>query len=175
MSEVKSCVFDVVKKRRSIRKYRPSTLPKEVLLTLLESARLAPSAKNLQPWHFIVVLDQELKNKLVDACKGQKFIADASVIIVGLANTKISRWAIIDTTIALTQIMLVAHDLGLGTCWIGAFYEDKVKELLKIPEEWTVVGLLVVGYPDEEPPPRPRKSLDEIVSENYFGTKLMLS
>ena len=85
---------------------------------------------------------------------------------------KSPKWAIVDTTIALEHIVLVAHDLGFGTCWIGAFNEDELKKFLKIPDKYKVVALIVVGYPNEQPPPRPRKSLDEIVSENFFGQKM---
>ena len=166
-------VFDVILKRRSIRRYRKGSLSKEQILRLLEAARWAPSAKNLQPWHFIVVVEDELKEKLAYACKYQEFIKDAACIIVGLADKVLSpKWCIVDTTIALEHIVLTAHEMGLGTCWIGAFDESKVKEILGIPERYKVVALITIGFPDETPPPRPRKGIEEISSLNYFGNPI---
>jgi len=136
----------------------------------LEAARWAPSAGNRQPWHFIVVLDRELKEKLVSVCRNQSFIRDAACIIVGLADLEVSpKWAIVDTTIALEHIVLVATELGYGTCWIGAFDESGVKRLLNIPEKYKVVALITIGKPAESPAPRQRKPLSEIASLNAYG------
>lgn len=156
-------VFEAIKIRRSIRSYQDKPVEKEKLDKLLEAARLAPSAKNRQEWRFIVVTDREKREKLVDACKGQKFVGEAPVIIVGLVDPSTSRWYKVDIGIAMEHMVLEAVELGLGTCWIGAFYQEKLKELLGIPEEKEVVALLTVGYPKEEVEPRPRKSIDEIV------------
>jgi len=145
------------------------------LKKILEAARWAPSAGNRQPWHFIVVLDENLKKELVPACRHQSFVGEAACIIVGLADMQLSpKWAVVDTTIALEHIVLEAAELGYGTCWIGAFDESKVKELLKIPDKYKVVALITVGKPAESPGPRPRKSLAEITSLNTYGTPLRL-
>jgi len=168
-------VYDVVVKRRSIRRYRKEPIPNEHLKMILDAARLAPSAGNRQPWHFVVVTDEKLKRKLVDACMGQSFIADAYCVVVGLGDREISpKWCVVDTTIAMEHMVLVATDLGYGTCWIGAFDEGKVRELLKIPDRYVVVALLTIGVPDESPPPRPRKSLREITSRDVYGRPLEL-
>ncbi len=162
--------YEIILKRRSIRKYVPKPVEKEKLLKVLEAARWAPSAGNRQPWYFIVVKDPDLKKELAKAAANQMFIADADVIIVGVSDPERSpRWHDRDTMIALEHIALVATELGLGTCWIGAFDENKVKELLNIPEKLRVVALMPVGYPGESPGPRPRKELKEIVFLNKFG------
>ncbi len=91
-------------------------------------------------------------------------MADAGAIIVACGHPEVSeRWYAIDTAIAMEHLILAAHELGLGTCWIGAFNESRIKQLLGIPSNVRVVALTPVGYPDESPPPRPRKTLDEVV------------
>ncbi|MCS7258694.1 MAG: nitroreductase family protein [candidate division WOR-3 bacterium] len=168
--------YEVVKKRRSIRAYKPDPIPEEILLRILETARLAPSAKNIQPWKFIVVKDRVVKEKLVTACRNQTFIGEAPVVIcaVALKNIAFGRmggyWNSypVDVAIALEHIVLAATNEGLGTCWIGAYDENAVKELLKIPEDVQVIALTPLGYPKEIPNARPRKSLSEIVSFDYF-------
>ena len=169
-------IFEAIKKRRSIRKYKDKEVEEEKILKILESARLAPSAKNLQEWRFIVVRDKEKRKKLSEAARNQKFVEEAPVVIVCCAETDEYRMTCgqlsypIDVAIAVEHMVLTAVEEGLGTCWIGAFYEDKVKEILNIPEEIKVVELLTLGYPDEEPPSRSRLSLEDIVKwENWDG------
>lgn len=169
-------VYETILKRRSIRAFKKEKLDTEKIFKLLNAARWAPSAGNRQPWHFIIVLNDELKEKLVPICRNQSFIADASCIIVGLANIEKSpKWAIVDTTIALEHIVLAACELGLGSCWIGAFDENEVKKLLKIPEKYKVVALIPVGFPAESPPPRSRKEIHEIYSINTFESQEKLN
>ncbi len=163
-------VYEVILNRRSIRSYLKRELTNEQLFKILNAARWAPSARNLQPWHFILILDDKLKEKMVPICFNQKFIGEASCIVVGLADLEKSpKWAIVDTTIALEHMVLVAHELGLGTCWIGAFDENKVKKLLKIPDKYKVVALLTIGYPAEQPLRKPRVNIEEIYSINQYG------
>jgi len=157
-------VFEAIKVRRSIRSYLDRPVESEKISKLLEAARLAPSAKNRQEWRFIVVTKDEIRERLVEACKGQKFVGEAPVIIVGIADPKVSRWYQVDMGIAMEHIVLEAVELGLGTCWIGAFYPDKVREILRIPEDKEVVALLTVGYSKHEDGVRTqRKSIGEIV------------
>ena len=169
-------VLDIIKKRRSIRKYKENPVPEDVLNRVMEAARLAPSGKNFQPWKFIIVRSQELKHKLAEACFGQHFMAKASLIIVacGFPDTcyahqgrYMKSWPI-DVAIALEHLVLQAQEEDLGTCWIGAFEEKKVKSLLGIPEDVRVVALTPLGYPDEEPRFRGRKRLEEIISYDKF-------
>jgi nitroreductase len=139
-------VFEAIQKRRSVRSYLSDQVPIGKLEKILEAARLAPSAGNIQPWHFIVVTNQEKRNKL---SKGRyaKFLAESPVVLVGCGDTKASpNWYAIDTTIAMQNMVLTATSEGLGTCWIGSFDENQVKKLLNIPERYTVIARIALGY-----------------------------
>ncbi len=169
-------VLQVIKKRQSIRRYKEDLIPEEALLRVVEAARLAPSGKNLQPWKFIIVRDKVLKEKLASASAGQFFIAKAPVIIVGCGfpdncyarmGRYMKSWPV-DVTIALEHLILQAQEEGLGTCWIGSFEEEEVKAILNIPRNVRVLALTPLGYPDETPPFRKRKSLDKIISYDGF-------
>jgi len=168
--------FEVVRARRSIRRYKPGVgLRPEDLRAILEAARLAPSAKNLQPWYFVVVEDPARKEALARAAMGQMFIAQASVIIVCLSDPGRSpRWHDKDAMIALEHVALAATALGYGSCWIGAFDPEAVKRIIKAPEGLEVVAMMAIGIPDEEPPPRPRRPLSELAFSEEFGRPLRL-
>lgn len=146
-------VFEAIKKRRSVRSYLDKPLEEEKLNAVLEAGRLAPSASNRQEWRFIVVRDAEVKRKLGEAANGQSFVGEAPVVIVACAVTDGHVMLCgqlsypIDVAIALDHISLAAVEQGLGTCWIGAFNERKVKEILGVPEEVRVVELMPLGYP----------------------------
>jgi nitroreductase len=156
-------VFEAIRVRRSIRKYRPEAIPDEKLQMILEATRLAPYAGNRQPWRFVLVQDTERKKTLAEAANNQMFLADAAIIAVAVGDPDVSaKWHEKDTMIALGHMVLAATALGYGTCWIGAFDEDAVKLLLKIPEKMKVVALLPIGVPDEKPAARPRKKPFEI-------------
>ncbi len=162
-------LLDVILNRRSIRRYENKAIPKDVLDKIIEAGRQSPSAVNKQPYHFVIVTDSELKKDL----KGllSRFLEKAPVVIVGCANTKAlltGKWATIDTTIALENMVLAAWSLGIGSCWIGSFNEQKIKELLKIPEKWKVVALVTFGYPAETPKPRKKKPTNDLFSLNQF-------
>lgn len=142
----------------------------------MEAARLAPSGKNLQPWKFIVIREEEMKRSLAKASRGQLFMAGAPVILAACGcpdrsypkqGNYMKSWPI-DVTIALQHLMLQAEDEGLGTCWIGAFEETDVKRLLCVPEDWRVLALTPLGYPDQVPDGRGRRPLSEIVSYEKF-------
>ncbi len=170
-------VFEAITKRRSIRKYKDEPISEDVLLEVLRAGQLAPSAKNLQPWRFVVALNKEVRERLVPACANQKFVGEAAAVIaaVGINPSYIMRCGvsaqIVDIGIALTHMVLAATEKGLGTCFIGAFNQEEVKQVLEIPEEYQVVDLITVGYPAEEPPPRPRLPLEEIVFFNKWEHK----
>ena len=162
-------LLDVILRRRSIRRYENKEIPKDVLDKIVEAGRQSPSAANRQPYRFVIVTDSEIKKEL----KGlfSRFLKDAPVVIVGCANPKAlltGKWATVDTTIALENMALAAWSLGIGSCWIGSFNEEKTKELLKIPEDWKVVALVTFGYPAEQPKPRKKKSTKELFSLNQF-------
>lgn len=170
-------VLDTMKIRKSIRAYDSKPIPKEVLLRILEAAQLAPSASNIQPWHFLIVTDNDKREKLSEG-RYAKFLTESPVVIVGCSDQRTSpRWFTVDVTIALEHIVLAATNEGLGTCWVGSFNENEVKELLKIPENYRVICLLAVGYPREKLDLtgkqariiRARKKLEEITSYEEFG------
>ncbi len=170
-------VFEAIKKRRSIRSYQDKPIEEDKLLRVLEAGRLAPSAKNLQEWRYVIVKDKELRKKVAVASNNQYFIAEAPVIVVGCAT--ITDYVLscgqpahsIDLAISMDHMTLQAVEEGLGTCWIGAFKEDEVKRLLNIPPEMRVVEIMPLGYPKFIPHPKPRKKLEEIVfHEKYQRT-----
>jgi len=169
-------VLEAIKKRQSVRSYREKEIPEEVLQQILEAGRLAPSASNQQGWKFIVVKEEILRKKLVPACKNQKFVGEAPVVIAGCAYnldhimSNGEHSYPIDLAIALDHMSLEAASLGLGTCWIGAFYQDQVKEILGVPEDVRVVALMPVGYPKELGSKTGRKPLSEIVCYNKYRT-----
>lgn len=170
VTEVKCLtLIDAVLSRRSIRSYEKKEIPKEVLDQILEAGRLAPSAANKQPWHFIVVTDEEIKQEL---SKGlfSRFIKDAPLTIVGCAHKDriAGRWSVISTVIALQNMVIAAWALGVGSCWIGAFGEDKVRKLLNIPDRYNVVAVIPFGYPAKIPGLKRKKSIDKITSFNKF-------
>ena len=206
-------VKDAISKRRSIRRFKPDPVPDELILQLLESARLAPSGSNTQPWRFIVVKDAETRQKLQSASYNQRHIGQAPVIIACCADIKAFgefperveeliaagalpektrevfvpslkkggmsadiKWHLLiaatgNTDIAIEHMALQAVELGLGTCWVRWFDDNKVKEILEIPKNIEIIALLPIGYPAEEPPQRPRFDLDKIVYYEKYGEK----
>lgn len=164
-------VAEAIKARRSVRKYKPMPIPEEALTKVLNAARLAPSAENMQPWRFVVVRDEDLKRKLAGACSNQTWIAEAPIIIAACgvpdeAGPTVGGYmdsVSVDVSIALTHAALEATNKGLGTCWVTAFSEERVKSILNIPPDVRVVALTPLGYPDEMPEPSGRKHLSQIV------------
>jgi nitroreductase len=166
-------LMQAIRDRRSIRDYRDMPVEEEKLQGVLQAGRLAPSARNMQDWKFIVVKDAGTRQKLAVAARDQKFVGQAPVVIAACGTSDLVMTCgqpayPIDVAIALDHMTLAAASLGLGTCWIGAFYEDKVKEILGVPPEIRVVALLPLGYPAEQPAPRPRKNLDDIVAWEHW-------
>lgn len=149
----------IIYNRRSVRRYERRPVPDDVLRSVLEAGRQAPSARNLQPYCFIVVRDPELKKKLIFS-EWNKFIEEAPIVIVGCGDSR-AKWAVVDVAIALQNMVIAAEALGLGTCWIGHFIEDEMKRILRIPDYMRVVAMITLGYPAERPGPRPKKSLEE--------------
>ena len=195
---------EVVAKRRSIRKFKPEPISDEQIYQILEAARLAPSGTNRQPWRFLVVKSQEIKQKIYEAAFKQKFLLEAPVIIVALAdlntfyNTRIRLeelvaagvfsaeevnsypglnytpsspeelkkfipQAMLNTAIAIEHLILAATDLGLGSCWVQLFNPKEVLKAVNLPPNYVVTALVPLGYPAQDPPPRPRISLEEII------------
>ena len=170
-------ILDVIKARGSIRRYKPKPVPKEELLKVVEAAEYAQSAANRQPWQFVLVTDAVMKKRLVEAARNQGFVGEAAAVVVCLANPKESAKVgpfegfLVDLAIAIENMALTAWDLGIGSCWIGAFNENSVKGLLGIPEEFRVVSLLTLGYPDERPRAKNMKLLNEILHYERWGRR----
>jgi len=172
-------VIEAIKSRISIRKYKSEPIPDEDLIKILEAAQLAPSAGNRQPWKFIIVKDEEIKMRLSEKANNQIWIGNAGVIVAALAMDKkdptvYERWVERDVMTAVEHMVLAAWELGYGTCWIGAFNQKEVKELLDIPKEMTVINLLPIGVPDQSPEPRGRKPFEEVFFENKYGNQLKI-
>jgi len=173
-------VFEAIKERRSIRKYKPDPVPEKKLQTIFEAARLAPSAGNRQPWRFVVVKDKYIRKKLAEAADRQMFVAEAPVVVAVFGDPEDSPGGyrqdpIVaykqDPMIAVEHMCLEAVELGLGTCWVGPaspnYDVPKIKKLLNVPKRMYMICLLPIGYPAEFPPHRERKPLGEI----FFGEK----
>jgi len=163
-------VYTAIAARKSVRAFQDREVPEELLLRLLEAVRLAPSACNFQEWRFVVVSNPETRKRLAIAANRQMFIGEAPVLIVCCAETDGHVMACgqqcypIDVAIAIDHLTLCAAAEGLGTCWIGAFDEGKVKEILDIPKGIRVVELLPLGYPrDPSPVKKFRFPLEKIV------------
>ncbi len=161
---------ELVLKRRSVRKYKSTPVTDDQILRVLETARIAPSAMHKQPWHFIVIKDENTKKELAGR---QGFAAQAPVIIVALGNAEESpNWWQNDVGIAFEHIILAAADQGLGTCWMGSMARDaEIKSILGIPDKMRVVAITPIGVPDEVSAPKQRKRIDEIISWGSYGKK----
>jgi nitroreductase len=159
-----------IKSRRSIRKYKEKQIPQDVLLQLLEAARQAPSGANRQPFQLIVVTDPEKKKGLVPLCKNQHFVDEAAVFIAGI-DDPMQKWSKVDLTIALDHLSLAAVELGLGTCWVGAFDPEKLAAYLDVPKDRVITVCMSLGYPDETPEARSRKPMSDLVHWNSYGKK----
>jgi nitroreductase len=171
-------VLETMKKRRPVKRFKRIPLPDEKLNSVLGSMRLAPSAANSQPWKFVVVRDDQMKQRLASACQGQKFIADAPVLVVGCATIAeaypylgmyMSSYPM-DMGLALGSGELTAYAEGLACHWVYQFHNEKVQELLAIPQgDVNVVFILALGYPEEEGEPDGRKNLSEIVRYEKYS------
>ncbi len=173
--------FQVIQKRRSIRRYKSDKIPDSDLQKILQAARLAPSTNNSQSWRFIVVKDPQTIALLGQPAQ-QRFIANANAIIVVLGEKQssccpgnLARWHLQDPMIATDHLVLAATALGYGSCWVAS-YESRsaefiqlVKSELEIPENADIIVLVALGVPDENPSARPRKPLEEIAFDGKYG------
>lgn len=171
--------YEAIRTRRSVRSYKKDPIPQDVLNRVMEATRIAPSGSNRQPWKFILVTDESLRQNMVTACNDQEFVAEAPVIVVACGQRlSLNRGGymgemsiLLDVAIAFTHLILAARTEGLGTCWIGAFKNEEIKRLLKIPDGFEVVAVTPLGYPSVDnvfKVSEKRKSLDEIVSVDEF-------
>ena len=164
----------LAKSRRSIRRFTEKDVTKEQLLRLIDAAQSAPSAGNCQPWHFYVIKNKNLQEQMKDSAYQQGFILYAPACIVVCTESKRSGgrygergrelYCLQDTAAAVQNILLCAKSMGLGTCWVGAFDEAKVTEILNLPEGLRPVAIIPVGEPAEDFKPQNRRTVDEIVT-----------
>jgi len=174
-------VFKAIKTRRSIRAFTDKRVTDREVKKLIEAARWAPSAGNIQPWEFIIVKDPKVKHGLCEAALNQTFIEEASVVIVVCADPVrsskrygsrgINLYCLQDTAAASQNILLTAHAAGLAACWVGAFNEEVAKRVLSVPDELRPIAIIPVGHPAEKPRARLRRSLDEITHHEIFSQK----
>lgn len=171
-------MFEAIRNRRSIRAYTEEKVSEEEVEKLIDAARWAPSAGNIQPWEFIIIRDRETKRRLSAAGLHQTFIEEAPVVIVvcadqmrsagGYGSRGATLYCLQDTAAAIQNLLLAAYALGLGTCWIGAFLEEEVKKALNIVGGLRPVAIITVGHAAEEPEAPWRRPKREIVHyENY--------
>ena len=171
-------VLEAIKTRRSIRAFTTTAVSKEEVRKLLDAARCAPSAGNIQPWKFIVVRDSEIKKELSVAALDQAFIEEAPVVIVVCADLALSAmgydvrgsslYCLQDTAAAIQNMLLAACALGLATCWVGAFHEEEVSRVLNISSGVRPVAIIPVGHAAETPQPRLKRPLSEVVHYETF-------
>lgn len=181
-------VMQAVQERRSIRKYRPEPVSDDAINTVLDAARWAPSWANTQCWRFIVVRDPDTRGKLSDILAAKRNPAtaafrDAPVVIVACAalgrsgyyrgeqSTDKGDWFMFDVALAMQNLALAAHAIGLGTVHVGLFDAKEVASLLDVPEGIAVVEMTPLGYPAEVPEATPRKDLADIVFEGRYGDR----
>ena len=167
-----------LKGRRSIRKYKKKPVPWKKLAFVLDAARYSPSAGNLQNWRFILVDDKEKRDKISTACLGQKWMNQAPVFIIVCSDNsatdkfyKNSKYPTQNCAVAIQNIMLKAHSLGLGTCWIGAFDERAIKRDLKIPDNISLEGIITLGVADQKPAMPKRLDMNNLLSFNEWDNK----
>jgi len=160
--------------RRSIRLFSEREVPFELIYKALNIARYAPSAKNSQPWRFIIVTDKELLLELSKIHRGAQPLVKADKAVVVLGNKDESPTSyLVDASLSALYLWLALHCMGLGAVWIQTLRNiDKIKQLLDIPENYVPVAILAVGYPAEKPKPKPRKDLREITYINKYGVSL---
>jgi nitroreductase len=170
--------IDLVRTRRSIRRFKPDRVPRNLITMCVEAARYAPTACNTQCWRFIVVRG-DLKSRIVNESLGgivvpNKWAIDAPVIVVIAmdpsfvthrlgAKVKDIDYLMMDAGIAGEHFILQAAELGLGTCWIGWFNKKVLKRLLSLPAGWDIPAMIAVGFPDEQPDMKPRKPVSEVL------------
>ena len=164
-----SCI-DLILERRSIRRYTGEPVPEEVKAKILEAGRQAPSAVNIQPWHFVVIDDPAGLERLASSGRFRPFVRDSAFTVVGVhmsLNPIAKMWGRVDTTIALQNMVLAAQVQGVGSCWIGDISGD-LKGQLGIPKRAEIVALVSFGVPDEEPGPKPKKEPEKIFHFNKW-------
>jgi len=169
-------IKELIKYRKSVRSWSDRVVTQETVKKIIDTARFAPSAKNLQDWKVIAVRDSELRGRMTEVARGQIFVGEAPVVLVICGDSSTGKMScdmprsVVDATILIDHITLAAAAEGLGTCWIGSFDQDACRKLLRIPGGWEVVELLPLGYPaDPSKVSKTRKRVEEILDWDYWG------
>lgn len=169
-------VLELLKSCGPVRKYKRVEVPEEKLKKVLNAMRYAPSAENCQPWKFIIVKMDDIKAKLRPACNNRNFVAEAPIVIIGCASINdaypyvgmyMSSYPI-DLAMALNSAQLVAAEEGLGSCWLWDFHDEKLRDILDIPDDMRVVFVMTLGIPDEDAEKSSRKHLNEIIMYDKY-------
>ncbi len=163
MENIRTDALKVLKERRSVRRYQNKEVPENIVLDIIDCARFAPTARNLQPWKFAIVSNEAERKKIAGIAEYGKFIADAPVCIAVFCED--TKYYLEDGSAATTYILLAAKAYGLGTCWVAGDkkpYADEIRTLFKMPSGWKLVSLISMGYPEETPSPH-KKTLDEVL------------
>jgi nitroreductase len=167
-------LLEFLKSRRSIRKFKPQSPPRDLVLKAIDVARFAPSARNSQPWRFIIVEDTEIKSKLASIHIYASPLKNAPLAVVVVCHVDESPTSyMLDCANATIYFLLAVHALGLGAVWIQTLRNiEEIRSILGIPENVIPVAIIALGYPDESPSPKPRKPLEEVVFMNKYGVRL---
>jgi len=161
--------FEAIENRRSVRKHEPKTISKEIIEKLINTARLAPSAINIQPWEFIAVTNTETLNKIADITDHGKFIANAPLCIAIFCRD--TKYYLEDGSAAVENILIAATALGLGACWVAGdkkTYADEIRKLLSVPIDHKLVALVPIGYPDDDSIPKNKREVIDVLHFEKF-------
>jgi nitroreductase len=161
--------LDALRGRRSTRVYKDKPVPKALVEEIIDAARLAPSANNIQPWEFVVVTDKGARKKIADLTDYGKFIAQAGACVAVFC--KDVKHYLEDGSAATENILVAAHALGLGTCWVAGYkkgYAESVRELLGVPQGYDLVSLVSLGYPAVEAGPHDKRVLEDVLHWERF-------
>ncbi len=170
--------IECIKSRASVRSFKPDPVPDNVLEEIMDAAIQAPSAGNVQDWEFVIVSNQETKGRLAEAAYAQGFISQAPVVIVVCSNLKTvssaygergkGMYSIQDTATATQNMMLAAWEKGVGSCWVGSFNDEKVREILVLPKHVRPMAIVPIGYPQSVPAKMARRKLGGVVHRDMY-------
>ncbi len=163
--------IEAITTRKAQRAFAPDPVEPEKLKQIVDAGRHAMSARNLQPWQFVVINNRDRLHEISALCATGRFVADAPAAIVVLKDTTNTRWADIDCAQAVQNMATGAWSLGLGTCWVGNFDGQKIAQMLSVPAQWAIFTILAFGYPNSANPPqsRPLKPRHAIVHYEHWG------
>ena len=166
-------ILELVRTRRSVRQYTNEPVSEEDMNKILEAGRWAPSANNSQPWEFVVLRSREVRKELAGTLTWGRFLSQAALGIVVVIDETASSNPVEDGAAATQNMLLEAHSLGLGACWIGAYgsaYEANARKVLNVPEHKRLVSIITIGYPAEAPH-KTRKPLVKLVFTDEYGKR----